>query len=412
MKKSNLWTLSMLSLLFVTPLTLHAQVKVDSTGALSIGRDPMKRTYFSIGDSRSGINPAEAGIGIVLHGRKTHQDSASNTKNFYGVYSRINMGTAKKIIGLYGHAGSCPKGYSFGVVGYASGDLGGAGIYGSTSGYGDREGESVNGRYAGYFAGPTYVRGTLTATEVITPSDITLKENIVSIEDEEENVGSTLDNLMNMNVIKYNYKPQKINFEQEEYDPDNEENMLLTSKIQTQNKLLELSRQKHYGLSAQEIREIYPDVVREGEDGILGVNYLELVPILIRSIQELKAELDEIKGTDNGVAKSRTTTFEDEDEETIDLNDATSIPIAATLAQNTPNPFSERTTIRFTLPENAKNAFIYIFDMSGKMQKQIPVDNSMESITIEGHELLAGMYIYSLVIGGKEVKTRRMILTK
>lgn len=410
MKKSNLWTLSMLSLLFVTPLTLHAQVKVDSTGALSIGRDPMKRTYFSIGDSRSGINPAEAGIGIVLHGRKTHQDSASNTKNFYGVYSRINMGTAKKLIGLFGHAGSCPKGYSFGVVGYASGELGGVGIYGSTSGYGDREGESVNGRYAGYFAGPTYVRGTLTATEVITPSDITLKENIVSIEDEEENVGSTLDNLMNMNVIKYNYKPQKIKLEQDEDDLDDEEKMLLTSKAQVKNGLLEMSRQKHYGLSAQEIREIYPDVVRESEDGILGVNYLELVPILIRSIQELKAELDEVKSKDTEVKRARAASFEEDED--IDLKDATSIPAMATLAQNTPNPFSERTTIRFTLPENAQNAFIYIFDMSGKMQKQIPVDSSMESVIIEGYELRAGMYIYSLVIGGKEVKTRRMIMTK
>ena len=63
-------------------------------------------------------------------------------------------------------------------------------------------------------------------------------------------------------------------------------------------------------------------------------------------------------------------------------------------------------------PENARNAYIYIFDMSGKMYKLIPVDCSMQSVTIEGYELRAGMYIYSLVIGGKEVQTRRMILSK
>jgi hypothetical protein len=50
--------------------------------------------------------------------------------------------------------------------------------------------------------------------------------------------------------------------------------------------------------------------------------------------------------------------------------------------------------------------------MSGKMQKQIPINSSMESITIDGYELSAGMYIYSLVIGGKEIQTRRMILSK
>ena len=46
------------------------------------------------------------------------------------------------------------------------------------------------------------------------------------------------------------------------------------------------------------------------------------------------------------------------------------------------------------------------------MQKQIPVDSSMQSVTIEGYGLSAGMYIYSLVVDGKEVKTRRMILSK
>ena len=129
-----------------------------------------------------------------------------------------------------------------------------------------------------------------------------------------------------------------------------------------------------------------------------------------RSIQELKAELDEVKGTNGDVRKARAASFEEDDP--LDVKDATSIPAMATLAQNTPNPFSERTTIRFTLSENAQNAFIYIFDMSGKMQKQIPVDSSMESVIIEGYELRAGMYIYSLVIGGKEIDTKRMILSK
>ena len=126
-------------------------------------------------------------------------------------------------------------------------------------------------------------------------------------------------------------------------------------------------------------------------------------------IKALKAELDEVKG-ENKAIKARSAAFEDD--ETTDVSDATVIPAAATLAQNTPNPFSERTTIRFTLPENAQQAYIYVFDMSGKMYKQIPVNSSMQSVTIEGYELSAGMYIYSLVIGGKEVQTRRMILSK
>ena len=170
-----------------------------------------------------------------------------------------------------------------------------------------------------------------------------------------------------------------------------------------------MNSRRRYGVSAQQLQEVYPSLVMEGQDGYLYVNYTELVPLLLRSIQELKAELDEVKGNNDKVKFARTADFDDE---SADVSDATKNPSVASLAQNTPNPFTERTTIRFTLPENTRNAYIYIFDMSGKMQKQIPIDSSMQSVTIEGYELSAGMYIYSLVIGGKEVKTRRMILSK
>jgi hypothetical protein len=57
----------------------------------------------------------------------------------------------------------------------------------------------------------------------------------------------------------------------------------------------ELSSKSHYGLSAQELQTIYPDLVTEEQDGYLAVNYVELIPILIQSIQDLKRELDELR---------------------------------------------------------------------------------------------------------------------
>ena len=50
--------------------------------------------------------------------------------------------------------------------------------------------------------------------------------------------------------------------------------------------------------------------------------------------------------------------------------------------------------------------------MTGKMQKQIPVNPSQQSVTINGYELQAGIYLYSLVVGGQEIDTKRMILSK
>ena len=168
----------------------------------------------------------------------------------------------------------------------------------------------------------------------------------------------------------------------------------------------------HYGLIAQELQEIYPELVNKEQDGYLSINYVELVPVLIRSIQELKQELDEVRKQDGEKAMARPAVSSFDDDETVGIDHDIAIPVTATLAQNTPNPFNERTTIRFTLPEDAQNASICIFDMSGKMLKQIPVNSGMQSIVINGYELAAGMYLYSLVIGGQEVDTKRMILSK
>ena len=49
------------------------------------------------------------------------------------------------------------------------------------------------------------------------------------------------------------------------------------------------------GVSAQQVQEVLPEAVAEGEEGYLGVKYDKLVPLLIESIKELKAEIEELK---------------------------------------------------------------------------------------------------------------------
>lgn len=52
---------------------------------------------------------------------------------------------------------------------------------------------------------------------------------------------------------------------------------------------------KHYGLIAQEIKNIIPELVSENSDGTLGVAYTELIPILLEGIKELKKENEILK---------------------------------------------------------------------------------------------------------------------
>lgn len=217
--------------------------------------------------------------------------------------------------------------------------------------------------------GSVVASGDLTAGNVYTMSDIRLKTNVKSLSQAEVRE-SPLTDLMNVNIIKYNFKNS--------------------------------NEKEHYGVSAQELKEIYPDMVKEGADGHLAVNYIELVPILIRSVQELKAKLDDLQGTSEAlIAKASATTG---------INGMT--VEGNILYQNTPNPFKEQTIIRFRLADNVQNAAICIFDMTGKLLRNLPISSGMESVSVYGYELGEGLYLYSLVVNGQEIDTKKMIITK
>jgi trimeric autotransporter adhesin len=82
------------------------------------------------------------------------------------------------------------------------------------------------------------------------------------------------------------------------------------------------------------------------------------------------------------------------------------------LYQNNPNPFTVTTEIGMSLPENIGQATLIIYNMEGNQLKVIPVnDRGKAVVKIESNELKAGMYFYSLLVDGKVLDTKRMILT-
>lgn len=370
-------------LMMAVPVTIMAQFQVLSDGSAKLLRTQSSTySYFGIGSSSDWYS--SSGYKMALH----ISCPAALAGNFkYGIYSGAagNYGSGRAI-GVLGQAGFATTGYNYGVIGGICDDnVNGAGIFGTTN---HSTGVYIGGRYAGYFDGDAYVTGTLTAS-VISPSDIRLKENVTSLSSTEKSNGETLSNVMDMNVIKYNYR-------------DRQEERSDTTQTRSQAPST-AKKQMHYGLSAQELQQIYPDLVIEGQDGYLGVNYIELVPILIRSIQELKAELDEVRGGTGGASMSRgvSTAIEESTASTGNV-----------LYQNTPNPFKEQTVIRFSLADDARDAAICIFDMTGKMLKKMPISSGETSVSINGWELGEGMFLYTLIVNGREIDTKRMIITK
>lgn len=382
-------------------MTTQAQLNVQSDGKVYIQRD-------SISGSSSlsvGVLPADSlrDYDSWRMGIRSYAYNSSQTGNCIGVFGEADhqYNTERKFsAGVWGMGGGAYSGMNFGVLGSKHTGEQGAGIYGTNQ---DDSYWRIVGDFAGYFYGPVHTEGMIYSTQgFYSLSDMRLKDNVALVSDTETTRGGTLNSLLGLNVIEYNLKSTL----QEDIDAAN-------GKIPSKANSLSnhTAENHHFGLSAQELQNIYPDLVVEREDGYLAVNYVELVPILIRSIQELKAELDEVKGSGSGnVMKARQHgTFDGEQTSGVGMQVASSGNV---LFQNTPNPFTERTEIRFTLSDDARNAYIYIFDMTGKTLKQIPVDASMQSVTVNGYELSSGIYLYSLVVNGQEIDTKRMILSK
>jgi hypothetical protein len=85
----------------------------------------------------------------------------------------------------------------------------------------------------------------------------------------------------------------------------------------------------------------------------------------------------------------------------------------AQLFQNTPNPFTQNTTINMLIPDEVAKATLYVYDMQGTQKKSITInERGNTSVTISGGEFEAGMYMYTLIADGKAIDTKQMILTK
>jgi hypothetical protein len=104
--------------------------------------------------------------------------------------------------------------------------------------------------------------GNLTIAGALTQSsDIRLKEDIEPVDD-------ALDGVLRLTPIRYRFREG--------------------TGHPTESRI---------GLSAQEVREIFPELVEEDMQGFLGVAYTDLAAILVRAMQEQQAEVDSLRRT-------------------------------------------------------------------------------------------------------------------
>jgi hypothetical protein len=238
------------------------------------------------------------------------------------------------------------------------------------------------------------VNGKARIELIVHDSDKRLKKDIKPLVED-------FDKLSKLNSIKYKRssevlksKLEDLKNNKEKYSEAKEHYEMMFASLETQIQEADADTTTRFGFIAQELRELYPELVVEDNEGYLAVNYIGMIPVLVEAIKELKAEINELKGKD------------------FEKTTNTQIISTAKLYQNNPNPFSENTEIKYYIPENASSAMICIYDLIGSQIMRFDLrDRGYSSLTVRGRELKAGMYIYALLVDGKEIDNKRMILT-
>jgi hypothetical protein len=318
-----------------------------------------------------------------------HQKIGVRGSGYYGMYATGNSITGYGVVGTgrygvkgagyygvygtgnYGVYGTATATYGYGVYGRSTNYIG---VYGSTT--------ASNDNYAGYFNGNIYCVNSYLG------SDAKLKKNIKGME-------NALD-IINKLQPKY-------------YEFRNDGNYAK----------MHLPKGNHFGLLAQDVAKILPDLVKETQFNVSAestdeetarsaqpeminfkaVNYTELIPILIKATQELNIRVNEltaeVERLKAGGAKANQY-FGDKK-----------------LLQNSPNPASSSTTVSYILPEKFSNAQIVINDQAGKLVKQINVSSKGRgTLTLNTTSFASGVYNYSLMIDGSIIDTKQLIIAK
>lgn len=238
-----------------------------------------------------------------------------------------------------------------------------------------------------------------------------------------QRINDSYNKLLSLECFSFTKNNSYITEDRENVSSNNQDNEALSDKerrdVEHFTTLEEERRNisnKRNAFDVESVQDNFPELVTiDDSTGNKYVDYIGLIPILVNALQEqdriIKAyglKLQELM-EENTIVPTDTSLFINKSSL---FNTDTNELATAFLYQNNPNPFNQTTEIKYFLPENVSNAYIYVFNMQGALQLTFNLtETGFGSISINASQLNAGMYFYTLAVGGKEIETKKMILT-
>lgn len=354
-----------ISVLFSASIALScaAQLQVTSNGQIQVGNIEDQSSASKVVVITPGSGPAvnpDTTAAIYIAGPKSMQ---SGGKIAFGKRGDVTIGES-----IYSALSSQSKG-KLELVGN-----GGFSFYTGNGLLATYDSDGISGSVNSFI-----FKVPVSATQYLTSSDARLKKDIQELTE----MGNHIKDLIPVSyVLQSDVASAKKN-------TDNK------TAINSDN--IQLHHQ--YGFLAQDVQKIYPELVYEDAEGMLSIDYIGFIPLLVDAVKSLEKKTEEQQEIIESLKK--------------ELNrDSDKAAVAASLSQNKPNPFRTSTVIGCVLPEETGVAFICIYDLNGNQKARYDIrDRGDVSVIVEGNTLNAGMYIYTLIVDGVEVDSKRMILT-
>ncbi len=155
----------------------------------------------------------------------------------------------------------------------------------------------------------------------------------------------------------------------------------------------------HFGLIAQEVKTIFPNLIMEMESSLLALNYTELIPILIKAIQDQQKQIEDQKA-----------------QILLIKNLTPSSTTKSVLYQNDPNPFDANTTFRYYIDEtiSVSNCSIEVRDLTGVLKSTVTLadQSGIGQTTYNGGALNPGYYVYTLKVNGAAKDSKMLLIER